>query len=106
MCGVLPEAHWCSKSVVSSRAARGGSSPASPMEMNVESQLHWCGYRSGASLVQPPMTLRRNSRAAYSNIPEKGTPPPLAAASGHIIPDSRAERDTSVLWESEKLGPQ
>jgi hypothetical protein len=51
------------------------------------------------------MSLRHNTHAASPNIPEKGTLPPLAAASGHLIPDSRAERDKSVLRESKKLRP-
>jgi hypothetical protein len=34
------------------------------MAIDAESQLRWGGYRSGAALVQPLMSLRRNTRAA------------------------------------------
>src|SRR3712207_1849678 len=71
MCGTLPFFHWCRKRPRSSPAARDVSRWARPMVMNPASQLHWCGYRVGAALVQPPMSLRRSTSAASWKSPEE-----------------------------------
>ncbi len=43
MCGTRPSAHCARNRLASSRQARSGRSWASPIAMNAESQLHWCG---------------------------------------------------------------
>ena len=46
--------------------------------MNAESQLHWCGYREGAGLVQDFRPLRRKTSVASGLTPSKppdGGPP-------------------------------
>ncbi len=63
-CGTFPVAHGPAKSVSSSRVARRLSRWASPSAMHAESQLHWCGYRSGASLVHDSNELRCRTPAA------------------------------------------
>ncbi len=78
--------------------------PASPMAMNAGSQRHWCGYRSDAALVQPPFSLRRNTRAASSSIPEKGILLPLAAAQGILI-WVHVRNTIPLFFGIEKLGP-
>ena len=43
MCGTRPSAHCARNRLASSRQARSGRTWASPIAMNAESQLHWCG---------------------------------------------------------------
>ena len=46
--------------------ARRGSRCAQPIAMKALSQLHWCGYRRGAALVQLPASLSWSTAAARS----------------------------------------
>src|SRR5215469_3474667 len=66
MCGTMPVDHCAANSCSSSVMARRTSRCAQPMAMNALSQLHWCGYRRGAALVQPPASLPCSTAAAWS----------------------------------------
>jgi NADP-dependent 3-hydroxy acid dehydrogenase YdfG len=53
MCGIIPLLH-CESSVSSSTTARSTLSGARPTATNAASQLHMCGYSSGAAVVIAP----------------------------------------------------
>src|ERR687890_979040 len=75
MWGTLPVDHWPRKRLSSSSVARRLSTCARPSAINAESQLHWCGYREGAGLVQAFSPLRRKTSVAIGLTPSK--PPDL-----------------------------
>ncbi len=64
MCGIMPLAHWAESSVSSSTTARSTLSGANPIATKAASQLHICGYSSGAAVVIVPRSLPRNRYAA------------------------------------------
>ena len=64
MCGIIPFAHCADSSVSSSTTARSTLSGASPTATNAASQLHMCGYSSGAAVVITPRSLPRSRYAA------------------------------------------
>src|SRR3954449_3655090 len=64
MCGIIPLDHCAESSVSSSTTARSTDSGARPMDTNAASQLHMCGYSSGAAVVITPRSLPRSRYAA------------------------------------------
>ena len=60
MCGIIPFAHCADSRVSSSTTARSTLSGASPTATNAASQLHMCGYSSGAAVVITPRSLPRS----------------------------------------------
>src|SRR5262245_19665089 len=64
MWGIIPFAHCADSSVSSSTTARSTLSGASPIATNAASQLHMCGYNSGAAVVITPRSLPRSRYAA------------------------------------------
>src|ERR1700757_5062914 len=64
MCGIIPFDHCADSSVSSSTTARSTLSGANPTATNAASQLHMCGYSSGAAEVITPRSLPRSRYAA------------------------------------------
>src|SRR6476469_11071777 len=64
MCGIIPLVHCADSRVSSSTTARSTLSGASPIDTNAASQLHICGYSSGAAVVITPRSLPRSRYAA------------------------------------------
>src|SRR5829696_2453965 len=91
MCGTLPVDHWPRNRLSISSVARRLSTCARPSAMNAESQLHWCGYREGAGLVQAFSPLRRNTSVASGFTPSKRRR--VSAVSGRL--PSRSSSRTS-----------
>src|SRR6202167_4585916 len=76
----MPVAHCAANSCSSSVMARRTSRCAHPIAMNALSQLHWCGYRTGAALVQLPASLPCSTAAARS--PSVAPVPPVTLMVG------------------------
>src|SRR6266545_342825 len=64
MCGIIPVRHCPASSDSSSTQARGTDTCDSPTTTKPASQLHWCGYNSGAATVMVPRSLARSTFAA------------------------------------------
>src|ERR1700756_1911057 len=64
MCGIIPFDHCADSRVSSSTTARSTLSGANPTATNAASQLHMCGYSSGAAVVITPRSLPRSRYAA------------------------------------------
>src|ERR1700733_2743864 len=62
----MPVAHCAANRLSSSVMARRTSRCAQPIAMNALSQLHWCGYKTGAARVQLPASLACSTAAARS----------------------------------------
>ncbi len=60
----MPFAHCAESRVSSSTTARSTLSGARPIATNAASQLHMCGYSSGAAVVITPRSLPRSRYAA------------------------------------------
>ena len=60
MCGIIPLLHCAESRVSSSTTARSTLNGARPIDTNAASQLHMCGYSSGAAVVITPRSLPRS----------------------------------------------